>query len=218
MNVDLMFFLVKGVLAGLTISIPLGPIGVLLINRTVNKGIRSGFASGLGIATADTFYALVAAFGLSFLTNFMIKQQLSLKLIGGASLLYMGWRIYNKNPFKLRSIFSKECNEKCKGSNILVDFFSMFALTITNPFTVVFYGTIFTVLGFTVANLGVKGIYVVAIGIYLGAAIWWLVLSSGINLFRNRLRLRGIWLINKIMGGLIIALALIAAVSIFVKF
>ena len=218
MSINLAFYLIKGVLAGLTISVPLGPIGVLLINRTVNKGIRSGFASGLGIATADTFYALVAAFGLSFLTNFMLQQQLSLKLIGGISLLFMGWKIYNKNPFTIRNIFSKHYSEKCKRSNIFVDFFSMFALTITNPFTIVFYGTMFTVLGLTVANLGARGVYAVALGIYLGAAIWWLILSSGINLFRNKLRLRSVWLINKIMGGLIIALAILAAISIFVKF
>jgi len=205
-------------LAGLTISVPLGPIGVLLINRTVNKGARSGVASGLGIATADTFYALIAAFGLSFLTNFLIKQQFSLKIIGGACLLYMGWKIYNKSPFTLRNIFSKHCANGKKKSNVFVDFLSMFALTITNPFTIVFYGTVFTVLGLTVSELGVKGIYIVALGIYLGATIWWLMLASGINLFRNKLKIRGIWMINKVMGSLIIALAILAALSLFFKF
>lgn len=197
----------KGILAGLWVSIPLGPIGVLLIQRTMNKGLKSGLVSGLGVATADTFFAIVAAFGLTFLTNFFEDKQTQLTLIGGLIMLFIGIKMFKSNPAK---DFRKN---KKNSKNRVTDFFSMFFLTITNPITILVFSPVFALLGIGLSDGDNTTSIIVTFGIYFGASLWWLLLSSGVNFFRHKIRLRNLWWMNRITGIIIIVIAIVAATS-----
>ncbi len=207
MGITTLQFLFKGIIAGLWVSVPLGPIGVLLIQRTMNKGVKSGFISGLGVATADTFYAMIAVFGITFLSNFFESQQTILTILGIIILLVMGIKMYNSDPVS--------CLKKKKenSGNEFTDFFSMFMLTITNPLTIIIFSTVFALLGIGLIQTNKFGAIVVTFGIYIGASLWWFLLSSGVNFFRHKIKLKSLFWMNRITGVIIILIALGGAVS-----
>src|SRR3990172_2905035 len=120
--------LFKGVLLGFSIAAPVGSIGVLCIRRTLADGRAAGFVSGLGAATADALYGAVAAFGLAFVTNALIGQQLWLRLGGGAFLCYLGAKTFLSAP--------AERPAEARGGGLLAAYASTLALTLTNPTTI----------------------------------------------------------------------------------
>jgi threonine/homoserine/homoserine lactone efflux protein len=139
---NLEFFL-KGLLVGIIVSAPMGPIGVLCVQKTVNKGQLLGFFSGLGAATADTFYAILAVFGVTFLTNFLAKNQLFLQVVGITVLLILGFRMIFNNPIK-QYRYNRASSKK---TSAIKDYLSVFFLTISNPLTIIFFGAAFAMLG-----------------------------------------------------------------------
>ena len=120
-------YILKGLIVGFSASVPLGPMGVLIIQRTVNKGRVSGFLSGLGAATADTFYSVIAGFSLTYIINFIIAQQTYFQIFGSALLIYIGFRIFYTNPAKQ---LRKQLRQ---GTNLFKDFISIFLITVSNP-------------------------------------------------------------------------------------
>jgi threonine/homoserine/homoserine lactone efflux protein len=206
-------YLIKGILAGLLVSMPLGPIGVVLIQRTMNKGFASGIISGLGVATADTLFAIIASFGLTFITNFFIKEMTAFTVIGSIILFVMGIRMFKSNPAQYFN-----ASRKIEGNNQFSDFISMFLLTITNPMTVFIFGTVFTILGLGILHDDRRSALIVTIGIYFGATLWWLILSSGINLFRHKINLKSLHWLNRITGTVIIIIAFGIIGSLFLIF
>ena len=115
----------KGMLIGLAASIPLGPIGVLCIQRTLNKGVYSGFFSGLGAAVADTFMAMIAALGVTFIINFIEQQMLFFHIIGGLVVAFLGIRIFYTNPAK-----QMRRQRRKKSGKLIKDFVSVLLLTL----------------------------------------------------------------------------------------
>ena len=202
---------IKGIITGILVSIPLGPIGIILIQRTMNNGLRSGVVSGLGIATADTFYGILAAYGLTFITNFLIAQQTSFKIFGGIILLILGIKLLKSNPIQAKPQLKKE-----SGSRI-GDFFSMFFLTISNPMMIFMYASAFTLLGLNFVKGDPQLAFLVTTGIYVGAFLWWGALTSGVNLFRHRIKLKKLFIVNKISGSIIIGASIVAAVSVLIN-
>ena len=203
-------YLVKGVIIGFAASVPLGPIGVLCIQKTINKGRLSGFVSGLGAAMSDTFYAIIAGFGLTFVTNFIIDKQLYLKIIAAAILFYLGLKIFNTDPIKQ---FREQA--KKKGRGLFGDFISIFLLTVSNPLAVFFFGGAFAAFGFVSEDSGFTAILLLTIGVFIGATFWWTTLTTIINIFRKRFKLKSLWWLNKIAGVLIILFGVLAIISIF---
>ncbi|HBX50257.1 MAG: lysine transporter LysE [Bacteroidetes bacterium RIFOXYA12_FULL_35_11] len=202
-------YLVNGMVVGFSASIPLGPIGVLCIQKTINKGRISGFMSGMGAATADTIYAIIAGFGLSFIANFIVSQQLILRIIGAAILFYLGIRIFRTNPaIQLR-------REGKKSKNILADYFSILFLTLSNPLTIFLFGAVFAGFGIIEDNADFKSVLLLVCGVFIGALTWWTLLTGVVNLFRSKFRLKRIWWINKITGVLIMVFSIAALVSVF---
>lgn len=203
-------FFTKGIIVGFSASVPLGPIGVLCIQKTVNKGRISGFVSGLGAATADTFFAVIAGFGLTFISNFLIRQQLPLRILGSLILFYLGYKIFTTNPgTQLR----KQLRKKRKG--LLEDYLSIFFLTVSNPLTIFLFGGVFAGFGIIVEGTDFYALLLLVAGVFVGAALWWTTLTSIVNIFRSKFRLRRLLWINKITGIAIIAFAIFAALSIF---
>ena len=195
--------LLKGLILGFLIAAPVGPIGVLCIQRTLTKGRISGFVSGLGAATADAFYGAVAAFGLIFISNVLIEQQFILRLCGGIFLLYTGLKIFYSKPRENSRIESK--------TNLMTDYISTFFLTITNPITIISFTALFAGIGFMIGNFTTSGFLVV--GVFLGSALWWLILSFGIKWIQFNVKNFSLELINKISGIVILIFALVVLVN-----
>ncbi|MCT4590455.1 MAG: LysE family translocator [Carboxylicivirga sp.] len=196
--------ILDGLIIGISASIPLGPIGVLVVQRTLNKGHLSGFVSGLGAALSDTIYAIVAGFSVSFIVGFIESQLLWIQIIGAIILISLGLKIFTTNPaIQLRK-------QKRKSTSLIQDFFSTFALTIANPLAVFLFMAFFTGLGVVgKENTAIDNLLLIG-GVMMGAASWWLILSTLVNLFRSKINLRRLFWINKIAGSAIIVLVIVA--------
>lgn len=169
----------------------------------------AGFMSGMGAATADTIYAIIAGFGLTFISNFIVSQQFYLRIIGAVILFYLGLKIFRTNPaIQLR-------REHRKGKNILADYLSILLLTMSNPLTIFLFGAVFAGFGIIQGNADFKSMLLLICGVFMGALLWWTLLTSLVNLFRSKFRLRRILWINKITGVLIILFSISAFISIF---
>jgi threonine/homoserine/homoserine lactone efflux protein len=172
----------------------------------LQSGRLSGLFSGLGAATADTIYALIAAFGLRIISDFLLAEQLWLRLIGGAFLLYLGWKTF----FTIPTGKIKES----KHTTLFNDFISTFFLTITNPMTILSFLAVFAALGLST----VKGNYFQAaelvFGVFFGSAAWWLIISEGVQLFRKKVNQKVMQWINRIAGLIIAGFGVVALVSI----
>lgn len=210
-NLLILSLLLKGIVIGLAASIPLGPIGVICIQRTVNKGKTSGFFSGLGAATTDTIFAAIAAFSLSFIINFIEEKKLILEVIGGIIVIILGVKTYFTNPV------TQIRRQKSKRNKLLEDFISVFLLTGTNPFAIFFFVALFAAAGIVTKdhNMGLN--LIALLGVFLGGALWWYLLSTLVNSFRHRFRLKQLWWINRIMGSIIFILGVLAIVNVIKK-
>ncbi len=164
----------KSLIIGFSIAAPVGPIGILCIRRTLADGRRAGFISGLGAATADAFYGAIAAFGLTFISSFLINQSIWLRLAGGLFLIFLG----------IKTIFAKpELNESPDTNQdsyrgMIRYYMSTFFLTISNPLTIISFAAIFAGLG--AANINTQGYFsamMMVLGIFIGSSIWWFALT-----------------------------------------
>ncbi|RLD64186.1 MAG: lysine transporter LysE [Bacteroidetes bacterium] len=208
----MIIYLIKGIIVGIAVSAPMGPIGVLCVQKTVNKGKALGFYSGLGAATADTFYAIITAFGLTYITNFLLRHQLYFEVIGISVLLVLGLKMFFSNPVKQ---FKANKRQKRK-RGVFSDYISTFFLTISNPLTIIFYGTAYAALGL-IGDTDEGSSYFLIAGIFSGATLWWYVLTTVVNLYRHKFKLKIIWNINRISGIAIITLSCFAIIQLFIR-
>lgn len=199
---------IKGIIIGLIASIPLGPIGVICIQRTINKGRSSGFVSGLGAAVADTIFAAIAAFSLTYIINFIEERQLIIEFVGGIIVILLGLKTFYTNPV------SQLKRHKRKKNKPVEDFISVLLLTGTNPFAIFFFVALFAAAGIVHHSQGFGQSSVALVGVFLGGALWWYTLTSLVNLFRHKFRLKQLWWINKIAGAAILLLGLLAIVNV----
>ncbi|MDA3953066.1 MAG: LysE family transporter [Bacteroidales bacterium] len=202
-------FLLKGLIVGFLASIPLGPVGVLSIQRTINKGVTSGLISGMGAATVDAFFALVAALGLTFIINFIEEQQFFIQLLGGGVLILLGTRIFSTNPIKQIRRHRKQKNK------LIEDYFSVVFLTLSNPLAVFLFVAAFAGIGMVTSKDTPLSSSLIISGVFMGAMMWWSTLTFLINLFRKRFRLKQLWWINKIAGIFIIVFGVAAMLAVF---
>lgn len=203
-------YIFRGMLIGLMVSVPLGPMGVLIIQKTLHRGALSGFVAGMGAACADLFYATVAAFGLGFVLNTIQTHELLLQIIGGIFLIIVGLKIYFDNPLK-----QIRARKRVTKTGLLGDFLSLFFLTVSNPVAIVVFMAVFagtSVLGDSPSF--VTEIFVL-IGVLLGGGIWWYTLSTLVNVFRKKFRLRVLVTINKVAGVIISFLGILAVIAVF---
>lgn len=189
-------FFFKGAIIGFSIAAPVGPIGVLCIRRSLANGRLVGFVTGLGAATADALYGCVAAFGLTAISTFLKDQRFWLGLIGGTFLCYLGVRTFLSKP--------AEKPAETQAENLLSAYLSTLVLTLTNPATIFSFIAVFAGFG-----LGASPNYfaacVVVLGVFIGSALWWLMLSSGVAIFRSRVTPAWMRNINRVSGAIIFA-------------
>jgi len=208
----MIFLFLKSILIGFSIAAPVGPIGVLCIRRTLAEGRPTGFVSGLGAATADAFYGAVAGFGLTLVSSFLLGQTFWLRLIGGAFLLYLGVRTFLTKPAAEAATVSNSNSN----SKLFTAYLSTFALTITNPATILSFVAVFGVLRIGLAaDYGAAGTMVA--GVFAGSALWWLSLSIGVGFFRSRFNAAAMAWVNRLSGVIIGGFGLAALVSLILS-
>jgi len=198
---DISFFL-KGLIMGFSIAAPVGPIGILCIRRTLAEGRVSGFVTGLGAATADAIYGCIAGFGLTFISSFLIHQQGWFRLVGGLFLCYLGLKTLLAKP--------AEQSASAKGDGLLGHYVSTFFLTLTNPMTILAFAAIFAGLGVGSGGGNYASAGVLVSGVFLGSTLWWVILSSGVGLFRKRFSLQALRWVNRISGIIVLGFGLIS--------
>ena len=193
-----------GIRIGLLASIPLGPIGLLCIQRTLQKGRLAGFVSGLGAATSDALYAIIAGFSLSYIVVFIEKQLFWLQLFGAVILITLGIKIFQSNP-------AVQLRKQRQGkTSLLQDYVSTFLWTISNPLAVFIFMAFFASFRAVDPSAGIIGQLLLIFGVFIGASCWWLILTSIVGFFRKVVNLRRLFWINKIAGLSIIILVIIA--------
>ncbi len=196
-----LFLLGRAVLLGFTIAAAIGPISLLTIRRTLAHGQRYGLASGLGVACADAVYAAIAAFGLTAVSEVLVGARVPLAIGGGTVLAYLGIRTILRRPREAAAIAERP--------GLAGAFVSIFGLTLTNPMTVLSFVALFAVLGTGGRNAATA--ITLVLGVFLGSALWWLVLTSIVGWLRARLTVRLLARVNVASG---VVLLLFAAASI----
>ena len=197
--------LLRGLVIGVSIAAPVGPIGVLCIRRTLRDGRLAGFVSGLGAATADGLYGAVAAFGLTAGSDLLIRNQTPLRIVGGAFLLGLGARVV------LTAARQTDEVADTKRKSLLAGYATTFALTVTNPLTILSFAAVFAGLGLVPRET--EGAGVLMLGVFLGSALWWLILATIAGLLRRRATDRVMPWINRISGSVIAAFGVLALLS-----
>lgn len=213
MNISL---LVRGLIVGLAIAAPVGPISILCINRALVDGFLSGFVSALGAATADAVFAYMGVFGLTFITSVLVSQQVWLRLIGGIFLCYLGLKTFLERPAVGVSGMEALLVVSAKGNNLIEDFASIFFLTLTNPMTILPFAAIFA--GLQAENVSLNTISggVFVLGVFISTALWGSLLSGVFSLFRVRVNLYGLQWINRLSGVTIIGFGLVMVLHPFI--
>jgi threonine/homoserine/homoserine lactone efflux protein len=200
--------LAKGAVLGFSIAAPVGPIGVLCIRRTLAEGRLVGLCTGLGAAAADGVYGAVAALGLTAVTRALVGASGIVRLAGGALLLVMAWRTWRSRP--------AERAASAGGTGLLGAFGSTFALTITNPMTIVSFIAVFAGLGIGSTQGRPAAALLLVLGVIAGSAAWWFLLSGGVSLLRSRFDERALTWVNRVAAAIIAAFGVVAVGSVIV--
>lgn len=196
----------KGILIGLMVSVPLGPIGVLVIQRTVNKSRMAGLLSGMGAALSDTLYAIIAGFSLTFVIDFIREHEILFQTFGAVVVFALGIHIFFKNPVTdLR-------RNRVRGNTHFQDIIFSFLVTVSNPLTVLVFFAVFTSSGVAISLERPYHSFFVILGIFTGAFIWWFSLSGIVSLFRHKINLRILWWINKTAGAIIVLFVMVTVI------
>jgi threonine/homoserine/homoserine lactone efflux protein len=201
-------FLLKGVIIGFSIAAPVGPIGVLCIRRSWADGRRIGLATGLGAATADAAYGAVAGFGLTIISSFLVGHRLWLGFLGGLFLCYLGLRTFISKP--------AEQAAEVRSGGLFSAYLSTLFLTLTNPMTILSFAAVFAGFGLAASPDFFSASTLVA-GVFTGSALWWLLLSSGVALFRSRINAGWMRAVNRLSGAVILAFGLYALSTLVFK-
>lgn len=193
----------KGLAIGLAIAAPVGPIGILCIQRSLHAGFKVGLMTGFGAALADGTYGLIAGFGLTAISSLLIKEQFWIRAIGGIFLIYLGIKLLLKAPVEQLSKNSEHSSWHALGTSYL--------LTITNPATILSFVAVFAGLGLGTVNTSFTQAIVLVFGIVVGSVFWWLLLSSCVVfILHHRLTSHTMRFINSISGLIILAFGIYA--------
>ncbi|NJK80944.1 MAG: LysE family transporter [Chloroflexaceae bacterium] len=190
--------LVRGLAVGFTIAAlpPIGPVSLLCIRRTLAEGRTVGLVSGLGAATADATFGLIAGFGLTVLADMLLSHVGWLHLFGGLFLCYLG----------IRTMLARPTTEPLAVSSrgVVGAYASTLVITLTNPITIIYFASVFAGLGLHLTGNDYRTALLLSLGVFIGSAVWWLLLSGGTHWLRRLMNERAMRWMNRISGGIII--------------
>ncbi len=205
-QVTILDLLVKGFVVGVVVSAPLGPVGVLCIQRTLNKGRWYGFVTGLGAALSDIGYALLTGYGMSFMDEFLTRNQILLQIIGSVMLFVFGVYTFRSNPVQsIRPVSSTP-------GTYLHNFVTAFFVTLSNPLIIFLFIGLFARVSFVMPGSPLGFQLVGYWAILAGAVTWWLLLTYFVNKVRTQFNLRGIWVLNRVIGVLVMVMSVVGLV------
>jgi threonine/homoserine/homoserine lactone efflux protein len=196
---------IQGILIGFVVAVPVGPLGLLCINRALAMGALCGLCSGLGVASADALAAGIAALGITLISTFLIAHETALRLLGGIFLFYLGCKIFRTRPAaqlptnNIGGLFSA--------------YATTFLLTFSNPVTILSFVAIYAGWGVQSLRQHYLSAAILTSGVFTGSALWWILLFGGMTLYRDLVDARVIGVIHKVSGTIIAAFGLIVLLS-----
>ncbi len=201
---DLSYF-IKGIIVGIVITAPVGPVGALVVQRTINNGRLSGIVSGIGASAGDAVYAIIAAFGLTFISGFIAENQALVRIAGGIILFIFGVRVYYSKP----PSYSESSNDNSHFGT----FGSAFLLTLSNPMVIFSILALFAILGIAKPSDYYRTASFLVLGITAGCLLLWTGLCYFISGLKGRIGETGLSRVNKITGVIILACGAYAFLS-----
>jgi threonine/homoserine/homoserine lactone efflux protein len=199
---------IQGVIIGIALAAPVGPIAFVCIQRSLAYGRLHGITSGFGIATADAFYAAVTAFGLALISDFLLAHQWFFRLFGGLALIAVGLRIVFTAPSDVTITPENE--------SFFADYTTMLAITLANPLTILFFTIIIPGLGVVIQGSTWATPAIFVVGVFLGEIGWWVFLCGTLGSMRSYLTRERLHLINRLAGFVITAFGVVLIASLMV--
>jgi threonine/homoserine/homoserine lactone efflux protein len=205
-----LIYILKGIAIGFALAAPVGPLGVLCIRRTLAHGSKRGLLVGLSAAAADMLYGIVAASGITLISDFIYNQQQWIRLLGGSILIMLGYHTLRSHP---------STDTKTNGTNGHIrTFFSTFLLALTNPMTLFTFAAVFASMGLKeITGNHIFGLFLVG-GIFLGTMSWFTLLTTLVHFFKENIDTDGISLVNKIAGSILILFGIVTLCSRLIGF
>ena len=186
---------VQGTIIGLTLAVPIGPISLLCIQRSIADGRLHGIISGIGVASSDSFYATVSFLGLTIISGLIIAQQYLFRFLAGIVLIFIGIRVFLSVPLGASTQTGHE--------TYLKDYLSMAAIAIANPLTLLFFIVIVPGFGVVIHGNSFLSAMEFVAGVFFGSVVWWVILCGFVGTMRTRISEENLRLINRISGILI---------------
>lgn len=198
---------VGGIIIGLVLAAPVGPVGILCVQRALTEGRLHGLLSGLGAAVGDALYGAVAAYGVSAVSLWVSNHLTALRVVGAAILFALAIKSFLARPRGP----TRKIKQRIQTESLTQDFLSALLLTVTNPVTLVAFAGIIVAMGDTLEGGGATAL---VIGVFIGSAAWWIALSSSVELFRNHIDTAfQVW-VNRISSAILFALGVGAIASV----
>jgi len=193
----LLTFLLKGILVGLVIAVPVGPVGIMCVRRTIFEGKLAGLVSGFGAATADAVFGIIAGFGITAVADWLLGYQEWLRGIGGCVLVLIGGN-------NLRAKAQAQLDSSPDPESLSWDFLSTFLLTLANPVTIFAFAGIFAAIGLSGEEATFDRAAILVLGVWVGSLLWWLALAFGLTSFARLLEARYLAWVNRASGGILL--------------
>lgn len=205
---SILYMIWRGISIGVLVSAPMGPVGILCIQRTLDKGRRAGFYTGIGAALSDLFYCLLTGFGLSFIETFLERNQNIIQLIGSAVLVCFGVYLFRKNPARQLKKSALPSDSSYKK-----DILGGFLFTFSNPLILFLIIGLFARFGFLVPDMKFYHYLIGYVFILGGAVGWWWLVTFFVDKVRAHFNIRSMWLINRVIGVIIMIFAVVGIAS-----
>lgn len=197
----------KGLVVGFLIATPVGPIGLLCIQRTLSEGKMHGLVSGLGAATADAIFGLIAALGLTFVSNLLFEEQFWFRLVGGLFLCYLGGRTFLSKPAGQTS--------SANAPSHISNYGSTFLLAFTNPITILVFIAVFA--GLSVVSTRYFSVGLAVAGVFIGSALWWFMLCGVAGILHGKISNGILTWLNRISGIIVTVFGLVILLLVILK-
>lgn len=207
---DVLEIIVKGIVIGIVASAPMGPVGVLCIQRTLNKGRAYGLVTGVGAALSDIFYALLTGYSLNLLYDVISNPTTIywMQLIGAIIMFIFGVHTFRSNPVQNTRNVSRN------KSSLLRNGITGFFITLSNPMIILLFVALFSPFNFVIPEMSLPHQCFGYLAIFAGAMLWWLFITYVVNKLRTRFDVRGIWIINRVIGGAVMVGSFVGAILI----
>ena len=195
---------ITGMIIGVLVSAPTGPLGILCIQRTLHKGRLNGIVTGLGATTSDLVYAVLVGFSMNFVIDFVEQYRFVIQIVGSILLFFFGYKIFTKETEK--SIDDEKIGTTNR--NLLSTYTSAFGLCFSNPIIIFLFIALFARFNFFSSKSNVYQVLLALSSIFVGALSWWVTLTMIVGSLRKKFKKRGLRILNFITGGVLIVLSI----------